>query len=185
MRVMSASGPVPYVWTTNRWLPDKIEIVRKDDPNAQIQLYNMGGPGSGPGGTGSSRNLYGFFAWKAQAAGMAQWVYGDNDSHSHVWTAKEKDGGPVPTVHWEAIREGAKDRQYIATLEKAIQGQSGAKVEQASALLKEISDTIILSTENRDYDPIEGGKIPAPKPGVFEQWREKIAAQIIALGGSK
>jgi Glycoside hydrolase 123 N-terminal domain len=43
-----------HVWTTNRWLPDKIEIVRKDDPNAQIQLYNMGGPGSGPGGTGSS-----------------------------------------------------------------------------------------------------------------------------------
>jgi len=64
-----------------------------------------------------------------QAAGMAQWVYGDNDSHSHVWAAKEKDGGPVPTVHWEAIREGAKDRQYIATLEKMIQGQSGAKVE--------------------------------------------------------
>ena len=116
---------------------------------------------------------------------MAQWVYGDDDSHSHVWTAKEKDGGPVPTVHWEAIREGAKDRQYIATLEKAIQDRSDAKGEQARALLQEISGTIILSTENREYDPIEGGKIPAPKPGVFEQWREKIAAQIIALGGSK
>ena len=30
------------------------------------------------------------------------------------------------------------------------------------------SDAIILSTENREYDPIESGKIPAPKAGVFE-----------------
>jgi len=169
------------VWTVNRWLPDKMAIVKKDDPKAQISLYNMGGPGSGPGGTGSSRNLYGFFAWKAQAAGAGQWVYGNNDSHSHVWSAKEKDGGPVPTVHWEAIREGAKDRQYIATLEKAMEGKTGRAVDEANTLLAEISDKIILSTEPREYDPIEGGKIPAPKAGVFEQRRQKIAERIVAL----
>ena len=63
------------IWTTNRWLPDKLDIVRRDDLKAKIGIYNMCEPGSGPGGVGSARNVYGFFAWKAKADAVSQWVY--------------------------------------------------------------------------------------------------------------
>ena len=54
------------IWTTNRWLADKLRLVRKDDPNAVIQVYNMAGGGSGEGGTQAARLFYGFFNWKAR-----------------------------------------------------------------------------------------------------------------------
>ncbi|MCY3021541.1 MAG: hypothetical protein NTW87_21210 [Planctomycetota bacterium] len=163
------------IWTTNRWLPDKLELVRKNDPSAKIQLYNMGGNGSGPGGIESVRALYGFFAWKARAAGAAQWTYyhGATPECNYAWPPAAAGEAKVPTLRWEMVREGAKDRRYLATLEARMAAKPGPVADDARRFLDEIAAKIVLRTD--EYDPIGGGRVPVPPPGTFDQWREKIA----------
>jgi len=208
------------IWTTNRWLPDKLEIVRRDDPKAVIQLYNMAGPGSGPGGVLAPRALYGFYGWKAKVGGVTQWVYHHpgTPEHNYAWPAGaskagaspasldsgaskagaspaslDSGGGMVPTIRWEAVREGVKDRRYVATLERMLAAKNGPAagagkanappaspaVDEARALLDSIAAKIELKHE--DYDPVSGGRIPAAAPGVYEEWRAGIAAAIVRL----
>ncbi len=170
------------IWTTNRWLPDKLAIVRRNDPNAKIGIYNMAGKGSAPGGLQSTRIFYGFFNWKARADGVAQWVYGHpgTPAHNYVWPAADPSEGRVPTLHWEAVREGAKDRRYTATLEQRLAGKEGGTAERARQLLEEIAAQVELRTG--DYDPIHGGRVPAHPPGTYDRWRDSIADAIEQLG---
>jgi hypothetical protein len=170
------------IWSTNRWLPDKLEIVRRENPTAKIQLYNMGGAGSAPGGMGSARNLFGYFTWKAKADGAAQWVYemtSATPEHNYAWPAEDANDGKVPTVRWEAVREGVKDRRYVATLERTLEGKTGEAADAARRLLDEIAAKVELRTT--DYDPINGGRIAAPAPEVFEAWRARIVDAIVKL----
>ena len=164
-----------HIWTTNRWLADKLAIVRRNDPKAKIQIYNMAGAGSAPGGVQSARNFYGFFVWKAGVNGAAQWVYrhGATPKHNYVWPGEAPNRGPVPTLRWEAVREGAKDLCYLATLHKFLGGKRDKTARQANRFLKEIADKIELRSDT--YDPIHGGRIPAHRPGTYDQWRAKIA----------
>jgi hypothetical protein len=169
------------IWTTNRWLPDKLAAVRAGDPDAAIAIYNMAGPGSDAGGLQCVRLFYGFFSWKARAAGAAQWVYRDRSTpaHNYSWPAADPREGPVPTLHWEALREGAKDRRYLATLEAALEGRSGPGADAARRLLDEVAAQVEL--RNEDYDPIDGGRIPAHPPGTYERWRAQIEDATEAL----
>ena len=180
------------IWTTNRWLPEQFALVRANDPEAKFQLYNMGGAGSQAGGLQSVRNLYGFFNWKAKAHGVAQWVYYHDGTpeHNYTWPAQNAPGsaaqGNVPTLRWEAMREGVKDRRYIATLEARLVGK-GDKAAMLVAEAREFLKKIELQIELRhlDYDAISGGRIPAQAAGVYEQWREKVAELIEKLSQSK
>jgi hypothetical protein len=169
------------VWTTNRWLPEQLAQVRRDDPEARIQLYNMGGPGSGAGGLQAARVLYGFFNWKAGADGVAQWVYNHSSTpeHNYVWPAE--DGRPVPTLRWEAVREGGKDRLYLATLESTLAGREGPVADEARAFLDEIRAKVEL--RNADWNPIDGGRVPSLPPGTYDAWREQVADLIADLDG--
>lgn len=165
------------VWTTNRWLADKLESVRHDDRKARIGLYNMAGGGSGPGGI-CTRAFYGVFLWKTGAIAGSQWTYWHSATpeDNHTWPAANKTAGNVPTLRWEAAREGAKDLRYIATLESKIAGRSGGTFDEARKLLEEIRGQTELRT--MDYDPITGGRIPALPPDVYEKWRSSVAGMI-------
>lgn len=171
------------IWSTNRWLADKLQIVRAAEPDVRIQVYNMGGPGSAPGGLQSSRDLYGFFAWRAGVGGVAQWVYNHSSTpdHNYAWPADDGEGCTIPTLRWEAVREGAKDRRYLATLEDKLDERTGPEADGARALLAELRDKVELRTG--DYDPIDGGRIPAHAPGTYDAWRARIADAIETLDG--
>ncbi|MBE3070228.1 MAG: hypothetical protein IMZ66_08315, partial [Planctomycetes bacterium] len=106
-----------HIWTTNRWLTDKLDLVRQGDPKAVIQIYNMAGDGSVPGGITSARALFGFFLWKSKAAGAAQWTYYHNATapNNYTWPAEDAAEGHVPTLRWEMVREGTKDLRYVTT----------------------------------------------------------------------
>lgn len=93
----------------------------------------MGGAGSAKEGTQASRLFYGFFTWKAKADSVAQWVYRHNaiPDHNYAWPAQDASRSKVPTLRWEAVREGAKDCRYLATLEKLIAGNQGQVSKQA------------------------------------------------------
>jgi hypothetical protein len=170
------------IWTTNRWLPEQLDLVRRGDPAAVIQVYNMGGDGSGPGGVESVRALYGFFLWKTGAAGAAQWTYhhGATPLNNYTWPSAEPGEGHVPTVRWEMVREGAKDRRYIATLEARLAGRTGPAADEARAFLDEIRGRIELATDQ--YDPIGGGRIKVQPPGTYDAWRGRLAELITRLG---
>jgi hypothetical protein len=169
------------VWTTNRWLVDKLEIVRRDDPNARIGIYNMGGGGSRAGGIEAVRCLYGFFCWKARACGAAQWTYfhSATPEDNYTWPGEDGNSGHVPTPRWEMLREGAKDRRYLATLEQKLAGKTGKDADEARALLREIAEKVELRTF--DYDPIVGGRVPVQPVGTYDLWRTKIADHIRRL----
>jgi len=173
------------IWMTNRWLVDKLELVRKNDPNARIGIYNMGGNGSGPGGLESVRNMYGFFCWKAGACAAAQWVYWHNATaeNNYTWPGDDAAAANVPTLRWEMLREGAKDRRYLATLEARLAGGTGGKdADEARQFLQQIKDKIEL--RNMDYDPIGGGRVPVQPAGTYDQWRTRIAEYILKLTDS-
>lgn len=101
----------------------------------------MGGTGSAKGGIQASRLFYGFFTWKAKADGVAQWVYHHNATpdHNYAWPAQDASRSKVPTLRWEAVREGAKDYRYLATLEKLIAENQSQVSKQAQELVDEIS----------------------------------------------
>jgi hypothetical protein len=84
----------------------------------------------------------------------------------------------VPTLHWEAVREGAKDRRYLATLEQLLLTKQGKTADEARAFLHDIDQKIELRTT--DYDIINGGRIPA-QPGNYDPWRMTIAQFIERL----
>ena len=170
------------VWTTNRWLEDKLQLVRKNDPGARIAIYNMGGDGSGLGGIESVRAMYGFFGWKAGARGAGQWVYYHNATPecNYTWPAEDAAQGHVPTLRWEMVREGAKDRRYVATLEARLAGKQGSAVDEARAFLSTIAEQVVLRTDA--YDPIGGGRIRVSPPGTYDQWRDRIAEFIRKIG---
>lgn len=71
------------------------------------------------------------------------------------------------------MREGVKDRRTVATLEKALEGKTGEAADEARRFLEEIASRIEL--RNVDYDPISGGRVPAPPPGTCEGWRDRLA----------
>ena len=169
------------IWSTNRWLADKLEIVRKREPDAKFLPYNMAGGGSLPGGLEAARAFFGCFVWKARALGGAQWTYWHNATpeDNYTWPAEAAGEGNVPTLRWEAAREGAKDLRYLALLESRLQGASGPACDAARALLGEIAEKTDLRTG--EYDPITGGRIPAQAAEVYDGWRARAAALIVKL----
>ena len=114
-----------------------------------------------------------------------RWVYyhSGTPAHNYAWPAEDPSEGKVPTLRWEAVREGAKDRRYLATLEKLLAARSGAAAKEAREFLREIAGQIEL--RNKDYDPIDGGRVPAHPPGTYDLWRAKIAGFIERLQKSR
>ena len=170
------------IWTTNRWLEDRLALVRAADPNAVLQVYNIAGDGSTGGGIQAARSFFGFFAWKAGVAGVAQWTYyhEGTPANNFTWPAEDLEQGHVPTVRWEMVREGAKDLRYIRTLEKRLEGKTGPAAEEARKFLAEIAEAIVLKTDR--YDAVSGGRTAALPPGTHDLWRAKIAEFILRLG---
>lgn len=166
------------IWNTNRWLTDKLAIVRKNEPKAEIGVYNMAGGGSTPGGLAAARAFYGVFAWKSKARGAAQWTYwySGTPEDNYTWPSERPGEGRVPTLRWEAAREGAKDLRYLALLEARLKGARGPAADEARALLAEIAEKTELRTG--DYDPITGGRIPAQPAATYDAWRARAAALI-------
>ena len=169
------------IWSTNRWLEDKLALVRAGDPRAVFQIYNMAGEGSTPGGIEAPRVFFGLFNWKARAAGAAQWTYYHNATapNNYTWPAEDASQGRVPALRWEMAREGAKDRRYLATLERRLAARPGPGAREARKFLDEIAAKVELKTS--DYDPISGGRIPALPPGTYDAWRDRIADLILRL----
>ena len=92
------------------------------------------------------RHYFGYLLWRTRATGAAFWAYCDGSArdrfrlsvrdwddyderhmmtHDFVWCVPE---GPIPSIGWEAAREGIDDYRYVRTLELLIAdaGKTGA-----------------------------------------------------------
>ncbi len=125
--------------------------------------------------------VFGFFAWKARAGGVTQWVYhhGSTPEHNYVWPAAEATAPLLPTPRWEAVREGTKDFRLLALLERKLARASGPAAAAARAFLAELAGKIEL--RNEDYDAISGGRVPAPPVETMNAWRDRIASLVDRL----
>ena len=103
---------------------DAVSLSR--ELNAELWTYNCTCPHLN---MPFSRAFYGFWAFRTGVRGVAQWAYYDNPH----WTADEKGqvggnprtrlsricpspSGPIPTLSWEATREGIDDYRYAQRL---------------------------------------------------------------------
>ena len=79
-------------------------------------------------------------------------------------------------VMWQKIMDTNLNGTFLCSRKasRIMQGQKKGKiVNEATKFLADIAGKIEL--KNVDYDPIHGGRIPTQPPGVYDQWRAKIA----------
>ncbi len=105
------------VFNTNRFTPEIAKtLVGRKKPYA---VYN----GCGPTPAGA-RFFFGFYGYKTGASQIAQWAYYSGnalfqgngfrqDDEGYVYLAED---GPLPSVMWEAVREGITDYRYLSLL---------------------------------------------------------------------
>jgi hypothetical protein len=167
------------------------------------------------------RYYYGYWAWAAGVKGCANWAYADPHFHTRygnklTWeTLAEHEGeyipyyclampepdGPVPTIGWEAVREGIDDYRYLLTLRQLIdrarrQGRTSA-AEKGEKVLQEVTGRIDVAALGRaqqwalDYGKAKHIQWPAhfdrPPPQDdlaledYDRLRYKVALAIVEL----
>jgi len=162
----------------------------------------------------TSRYYFGLWAWKAGVKGCAIWAYADvanpagirdwnyiashldnmELTYSFVYPAPD---GPIPSLAWEAIREGIDDHKYLSTLAKLIEKAKSAgrkqPAQRAERILNEITDKIHVESYQAatKVGTATGRRLgghydrPSPEPGIskndYNRLRYKIAQQIIKL----
>lgn len=94
-----------------------------------LWVYNGGSFGFGPR---YDRLFFGFYAEKIKADGVMQWAYqwpatlkaspyDEISNNQQGWYyAYPSEDGPLPTIGWEAIREGIDDARYVQKLRDLI-----------------------------------------------------------------
>lgn len=132
-----------------------------------------------------SRTVSGFGFWKKPAVAMYYWHYQnvvgnpynalDGVARDHIVAYPSPDG-PIPTIDWEAIREGIDDLNYIYTLEslmdKAKKSGKAELTKEGEKILEEIRYSC-LAYEQRDLRGVPNEK--------YNEFRFRMAAEIIKL----
>lgn len=164
-----------------------------------------------------SRYYFGFWAWKADVQGCAYWAYYDGAFYNRFgniggfedveknwleWTNQfnfvyPTPDGLIPTLSWEAVREGIDDFRYVQTLVRAIEQAEKRNapvglLERARNLLEEIRQ--LIHVENyRQPTPAELADRPNAdifdrplpeknlKPDDYDQLRRRIAEMIFLV----
>lgn len=151
------------------------------------------------------RYFYGFFAMKAKVKGVTQWVYQwpislKSTPHNELFEQKDQGwyytypsyDGPVPTQHWEVLREGIDDAKYIYTLEQFIK-QAKDSHEDKIMREAEISEMKLNATmskidvyhhipeESESARRIFGYDLSPEKAKIMDEWRKQIKEETLKL----
>ncbi len=176
-------APVVDVLSTNRISEQIIRDIR--DRGREFQVYNGGTMGQGS--PVKDRFFFGFYAWKTTATGVGQWVYHFDrinaspfrQNHGYSYPSPE---GSVPTIHWEAVREGVDDMRYLVTLWDLIlqardSGQPAARRAAEAALEKTgaIEDKISIPRGQLEHHAKDAARL---SPQILDQWRASLAGSI-------
>lgn len=140
------------------------------------------------------RIAYGILPWKLGSSGVTQYVLRETPlkikdlefaiydqincgrtDYDYTYPAAD---GPLPTPHWEAIRQGVYDYYYLHTLRNLIRKagdtpEAKAAQTEMEAILKAFPDD--YATQKRAV------YIDAISPDTLDAWRWRIAQQIMKL----
>jgi hypothetical protein len=96
--------------------------------------------------------------------------YGINQWKNDTYTAVYPGPRPVPSIRWEAVREGMNDVKYLVVLQEQIARlkKAGKPVAEAEALLASALQVV-------NKNSLDASLAPA--------YREKAAAMILTLQG--
>ena len=122
-----------------------------------------------------TRVTNGLYMWLTPFKLHTPWIYNsfggnpfdaeDGHDFGYAFPAPE-DGRPVPTVQWEAFREGVDDLRYIYTLEQLVKdGGDDPKAEAAQAYLQQLRERL------------RGIKIKKEPSAVVKAWSEEVAPE--------
>ena len=175
-----------------------------------------------------NRYYFGYWAWKSGISGCSFYMYcsraytsrnsntgtGPKLTQRAWWEipAEHRDEyiprfalvrldpeGPVPSLGWEAVREGVDDYRYLITLKKAIaKARKDGRIraaDQAQRAILELEDRIDLSSQKRSTDAAmkryhkQGAMAlwyrPPPQDDIsttdYNSFRRRIADQIVQL----
>ena len=173
------------VFNTNRFTPEIAKtLVGRKKPYA---VYN----GCGPTPAGA-RFFFGFYGYKTGASQIAQWAYYSGnalfqgtgfrqDDEGYVYLAKD---GPLPSVMWEAVREGIKDYRYLSLLARSI-AAAGASDRPGAQQAAAEADRVLRGLLGRigwGFQPLDtSNRTPPPHPSMLRKWRWQVAGQILKL----
>jgi len=169
--------------STNRFTPEiAAALVARKKPYG---IYNGAGHTlAGP------RYFFGFYGLKTGASQIAQWVYrfGDGglkglrqDDEGYVYPASD---GPLPTLYWEAVREGVDDYRYAHLLRQlcSLARESSATPTSDALKAAEKSLAATLGQINWRFQALAGGeRTSPPHPSTLRKWRRRVAGHITTL----
>ena len=165
----------------------------------------------------TDRYYFGLWAWKSGIAGVSHWAYYDAGIRSRFlvdvpWRNSPEDlteythnfnfvyptpDELIPSIGWEAVREGIDDYRYLRTLQKTVETARGAGAKEetlrpAVALLDEVNRRIrsesrgeargraaAVSQGARDFE--RSPPQPEWTPAEYDSLRRRVAEQIAAL----
>jgi hypothetical protein len=169
-------------------------------------LWMYSGPSTYGMGPVADRFYRGFYARRMDLQGAGEWVYQwplilraepqdpyrdftEARPHGNNWDyclpGRE---GPLPTLGWEAFREGIDDGRYMATLESAIsegERSEDASVREAARSARTYLEELLSRIDLSPAYPAFGVNREAAKftNGELDGYRREIAQHIIKLQG--
>ncbi|MBI4242964.1 MAG: DUF4091 domain-containing protein [Planctomycetes bacterium] len=167
-------------------VPSQKAIEDSKKAGDDFWIYNVGSWGRSPR---MDRLAWGLFTWKTEAKGVFHWVYTwwiepkvPPSSHpSFVYVIPGPDG-PIPTLAWEAVREGIDDVKYIYTLthliQKAKSSQNPELIKEAGKAEEELNKILYDVPVEFHYRVSYLDKTPSE---TFDVYRFKIAGWITML----
>jgi hypothetical protein len=173
------------VFSTNRFTSEIAKtLVGRKKPYA---VYN----GCGPTPAGA-RFFFGFYGYKTGASQIAQWAYYSGnalfqgngfrqDDEGYVYLAED---GPLPSVMWEAVREGIKDYRYLCLLARSIAAARSSDRPEAKEAAAEADRVLcrLLGRIGWGFQPLDtSNRTPPPHPSMLRKWRWQVASQILKL----
>jgi len=127
-----------------------------DEHDAEVWTYFCMAYGTNPE---YHRYYAGLLTWAHRLRGNFLWVYAEyhtwegdrsGDNYNYVLPSKN---GPVPSVAWEARREGIEDYRILRRIEKLCENRQGPQAEAARAWLEKLRQRVI-SPRNEEGPPV-------------------------------
>ena len=145
----------------------------------------------------TDRYYFGVWAWVSQVKGCAHWCYFDAmPKLSYVYPAEDE---LIPTVGWEAVREGIDDYRYLATLKRQAQRAAEAGrddlAQGAEAVFAQARAMVTMDNYGRAFLQVRGGDgeasayhRPRVEPdlplGAYDALRRAAAVQAAAIAAA-
>lgn len=179
-------APVIDFFSTNRFTPEIARALL--DRKKPYGVYNGAGHTlAGP------RYSFGFHGYKTGATQIAQWVYRFGDGglkgfrqgdEGYVYAAPD---GPLPSLFWEAVREGTDDYRYVHLLRQKLAAARPAAAPAARRAAAEAEQALIgiLGQIGWGFQAISAGeRTPPPHPSTLRKWRRAIAQHIVKVSST-